>query len=297
MNTRPEFTLGPSPVRQNTTTMPVTSRSEGTILSNRSDYRSTAEVVQLRKVAGRPHGGSSMTPPAPAPDPVETPPSHYQCSHDDEVGFWNKVAGAWVMGFLATAALFLALPFFQLIATVGNQATEITTIDLSKPPPPPPPAEKAPPPEKEEKKDQPELKQEQPKLSLAQLELALNPGMGDASGGGDFSMSDFQVNAMEELEYIFEISEVDRIPQPIYRVAPVYPYEMKQSGVSGSVEVLFVSGSDGRVKRVSIKSSTHREFEDSAVRAIREWRFEPGMKDGKPVSVRMLIPFNFNVKN
>ena len=102
---------------------------------------------------------------------------------------------------------------------------------------------------------------------------------------------------MEELEYIFDISEVDRIPQPVYRVAPVYPYEMKQAGVSGSVEVLFVCGADGRVKRVSIKSSTHREFEDSAIRAIRDWRFEPGMKDGKPVNVRMLIPFNFNVRN
>jgi protein TonB len=277
--------------------MPVTSRSDGTFLSNRSDYRSTAEAVHLRKVGGGSQGGPSMTPPAPAPEEVEATPKHYQCSHDDEIGFWSKVAGAWVFGFLATVGLFLALPFFQLIATVGNQMTEITTLDLSKPPPPPPPAEKAPPPEKEEKKDQPELKQEQPRLSLAQLELALNPGMGDASAGGDFSMSDFQVNAMEELEFIFDISEVDRIPQPIYRVAPVFPYEMKQAGVSGSVEVLFVCGADGKVKRVSVKSSTHREFEDSAIRAIREWRFEPGMKDGSPVNVRMLIPFNFNVRN
>jgi protein TonB len=200
------------------------------------------------------------------------------------------------MGFLATAGLFLALPFFQLISTVGNRSTEILAIDLSKAPPPPPPAEKLPPPQKEENREEPKLEHEQPKLTLAQLEMALNPGMGDASAGGDFSM-DFQVNAMEELEFIFELSEVDRIPQPIYRVAPVYPYEMKQAGISGAVSLLFVCTAEGRVRNVSVRSSTHREFEQSSIRALLEWRFEPGMKDGKPVNVRMLLPFNFNVKD
>ena len=204
------------------------------------------------------------------------------------------MAGGWVLGFLATAGLFLALPFFQLISTVGTHDIGIVSIDMSKPPPPAPPVEKPPPPKKEDKTEKPELRKELPKLTLSQLELALNPGMGDATAGGDFSM-DFQVHAMEELEMIFELSEVDRIPQPIYRVAPVFPYEMKQAGISGAVTLLFICDSQGRVKQVRIRSSSHREFDQAAINAVRQWKFEPGMKDGQPVNVRMLIPFRFTV--
>lgn len=206
------------------------------------------------------------------------------------------MVSAWVLGLVATIGLFLALPFFQLISTVGGPGGDIVSIDLSKAPPPPPPEQKAPPPEEKKEEKNPELKKEQPKLTLAQLELALNPGMGDASAGGDFSM-DFQVNSMEELELIFDISEVDRIPRPIFRVAPVFPYEMKQAGISGTVRLLFVCTAEGKVKRVRVQSSSHREFEEPAMQAVRGWRFEPGVKDGQPVNVRMLIPFNFNVND
>jgi protein TonB len=206
------------------------------------------------------------------------------------------MAGAWLLGLLATIGLFLALPFFQLISSVGDKSAAYISIDLSKPPPPAPPQEKAPPPEKKVQENKPELEREMPKLTLSQLELALNPGMGDAGSSGDFSMN-FQINAMDELAIVFELSEVDRIPRPIYRASPTYPYEMKQAGISGSVQLLFICDTEGRVKRIQVRSSTNREFETPAVNALREWRFEPGMKDGEPVNVRMLVPFNFNVKD
>lgn len=101
--------------------------------------------------------------------------------------------------------------------------------------------------------------------------------MGDATAGGDFSM-DFQVSAMEELEIVFELSEIDRIPQAIYRVAPAYPYEMKTAGITADVSLLFVCDTQGRVKRVQVKSSSHREFEQNAINALQQWKFEPGMK-------------------
>jgi protein TonB len=206
------------------------------------------------------------------------------------------MVGAWMLGFLATIGLFLPPPFFQLISTVGDEISNVDSIDLSKPPPPPLPTEQQPPPQKEETKKEPRLKQDYVKLTLAPLELALNPGMGDGTVGSDFSIN-FQVNAMAELGIVFELCEVDRIPQPIHRVAPIYPYEMKQAGVSGFVSLLFICDSKGRVKRVQVKSSSHMEFEKDVISAIRQWIFDPGMKDGQPVKVRMLIPFKFNLSD
>jgi len=296
MNMRFDFTHGRSPASRSTPLTSVAPQSKGpSYLNNRASYRSTVETTDF--MGGVSENGRGAT--------IEAPPSlpsqfaeresiiRYHSTHDSEEKFWNRMAGGWVLGFLATAGLFLALPFFQLISTVGTHDIGIVSIDMSKPPPPAPPVEKTPPPEKEEKTDNPELRREMPKLTLSQLELALNPGMGDATAGGDFSM-DFQVHAMEELEIIFELSEVDRIPQAIYRVAPVYPYEMKQKGINGEVSLFFVCDSQGRVKQVRIKSSSNREFDQPATNALCQWKFEPGMKDGQPVNVRMLIPFKFN---
>lgn len=294
MKLRPEFASGHSIGRPSTTATPATPRSKGRTPGHRSEYRSTGASVAPR-TTGITQTRSAPHPVRPSPGQDEPKPDRYRSSRDSDHRIWSRWAGSWVLGLLATIGLFLALPFFQLISTVGGPSTDLVSLEMSKAPPPPPPEQKTPPPEEKEEEKNPELKREQPKLTLAQLELALNPGMGDASAGGDFSM-DFQVNSMEELEFIFEISEVDRIPRPIFRVAPVFPYEMKQAGISGSVQLLFVCGADGKVKRISVRSSSHREFEQPAMQAIRGWRFEPGMKDGRPVNVRMLIPFNFNVQ-
>lgn len=60
-----------------------------------------------------------------------------------------------------------ALPFFQLNSTVGTHGIGIVSIDMSKPPPPAPPVEKPLPPKENDQKSEPELKQEQPKLTLS----------------------------------------------------------------------------------------------------------------------------------
>lgn len=255
----------------------------------------------LGELPGELNGGDDRIPAAalwPASDltserEMRTP---YESSYAAEASAWNHVTVAWVLGFVATAGLFFALPFFEMITTAGNQLSELVTVDLSKPPPPAPPIERTPPPETETERDEPELKKEQPMLTLSQLELALDPGMGDATGGGDFSM-DFQVHVMEELELIFELSEIDRIPQVIYRVAPVYPYELKNAGVSGSVSLMFICDTKGHVKNIKVRSSSHRAFLEPTIRALRGWRFEPGIKDGIPVNVRMVAPFQFNPAN
>ena len=37
-------------------------------------------------------------------------------------------------------------------------------------------------------------------------------------------------------------------------------------------------------------------LDDQAVKAIRQWQFEPGTKDGKPVAVQMEVEFTFKLK-
>lgn len=70
--------------------------------------------------------------------------------------------------------------------------------------------------------------------------------------------------------------------KPIKRVEPQYPPEAARAGTTGFVEVEFVVDPSGKVASVSVvNAKPTRTFEQSAVRAVKQWQFEPGGGKGK----------------
>lgn len=70
--------------------------------------------------------------------------------------------------------------------------------------------------------------------------------------------------------------------KPIKRVEPQYPPEAARSGTTGFVEVEFTVDAEGKVTSVSVvNAKPTRTFEQSAVRAVKQWKFEPGGGKGK----------------
>lgn len=197
-----------------------------------------------------------------------------------------------VSGLVCTFILFLMVVFTQKISGFDpKKIFDLKTAD-SMPPPPPPPIDPPKPPDVKEPEVKPELQQEQPKLNLAQLEAALNPGMGSAVG--DFSLN-LQGFAAEDLDRIFELTEIDRVPQAIYQAQPAYPFAMMRAGIEGTVRIRFVCDKDGRVVNPRVVRATRMEFEKPALDAIRQWRFEPGIKSGVRVAVNMELPVSFTL--
>jgi TonB family protein len=84
-------------------------------------------------------------------------------------------------------------------------------------------------------------------------------------------------------------------PRPIKLVQPVYPAAMKLAAIEGTVEVQFVIDTTGRVRDVSVVSTTHPAFADHAIACISNWRFAPGTKDGRVVNVRALQKLEFSM--
>ncbi len=72
--------------------------------------------------------------------------------------------------------------------------------------------------------------------------------------------------------------------RPIEQVQPMYPSPERSIGKQGWVQLSYVIGEDGRVIDPIIEDSHGGErFERSALRAVRNWRFEPATWDGEPV--------------
>ena len=70
--------------------------------------------------------------------------------------------------------------------------------------------------------------------------------------------------------------------KPIKRVEPTYPPEAARAGTTGFVEVEFTVDATGKVASVSVvNAKPARVFEQSAVRAVKQWEFAPGGGKGK----------------
>jgi protein TonB len=67
-------------------------------------------------------------------------------------------------------------------------------------------------------------------------------------------------------------------------------------GIEGIVKVRVLVGEDGRPQQVSIgKSSGDAGLDQSALDAVRDWRFEPARKDGVPVRAWAILPIEFKL--
>lgn len=87
----------------------------------------------------------------------------------------------------------------------------------------------------------------------------------------------------------------DRMPMPKQRVAPKFPFAMREAGITGRAEVLVVIDANGNVQNPTINKSTHPEFEAPALEAVQQWKFDAGQKAGKPVNTRIVIPIIFGL--
>lgn len=95
----------------------------------------------------------------------------------------------------------------------------------------------------------------------------------------------------------YAVSDVDVCPVPKTRVGPRYPEAARNRGEQAAVELSFVVSENGSVKNIRVERATGPEFAEAAISALKQWEFEPGLLDGKPVPVRMRLPFRFNLRN
>lgn len=203
--------------------------------------------------------------------------------------------GRWLLanllGVLVAALVFLALPFMQIVGNMRDKELEVRTVATTQPPPPPPVIEEPPPEEPPPPEDQPQMDDLPQEMSLGDLELSLNPG---GAGGGAKVLSDALASAVKNRAGdAFALSQLDQKPRPTYQPPPQYPSTLRRQQISGEVKIELVVDARGRVLNPRIVSSTNRAFEDPALDAVKQWRFEPGKRGGEPVPFKMLVPIRF----
>jgi bla regulator protein blaR1 len=87
-------------------------------------------------------------------------------------------------------------------------------------------------------------------------------------------------------------------PKLVYEVKPTYTPEAMQAKIQGRIRMEAVVREDGTVGDVAIIESLDKEhgLDEEAVDTMKQWRFEPGTKDGTPVNVRVEVEMTFTLK-
>jgi periplasmic protein TonB len=92
---------------------------------------------------------------------------------------------------------------------------------------------------------------------------------------------------------VYEIGQGVSAPVVVKEVKPQYSAEAMKAKIQGVVVVECVVMPDGVPSAVRVVRSLDPALDLEATKAVRQWRFKPGMKDGKPVPVLVTIELTF----
>jgi protein TonB len=136
----------------------------------------------------------------------------------------------------------------------------------------------------------PEKEPPPPELNLSQN---LRPDAGDSSFAAGFD-SAVELGGGPGLG---GLAAADTDAVPLVRVQPTYPMRAAQRGIEGWVEIEFTIGKSGTVKDpVVVGYEPSKIFNKAALQAIRKWKYNPKIEEGKAVErPGIIVRLRFNL--
>lgn len=87
--------------------------------------------------------------------------------------------------------------------------------------------------------------------------------------------------------------DLDAPLDPKARQTPIYPANLRESGVNGDAVIEFFVDERGAVQLPRVVSSSREEFGWAAAVAVAQWTFTPPRVHGSAVTVRVRLPVEF----
>jgi protein TonB len=104
------------------------------------------------------------------------------------------------------------------------------------------------------------------------------PGEGGGTGGG-----------------VFHVGGGVSPPRAIFQPEPEFSEEARKAKYQGVCTLRLIVGTDGRPSNIQVQGSLGMGLDEKAIEAVKNWRFEPAMKDGHPVRVEIAVEVDFHL--
>ena len=106
----------------------------------------------------------------------------------------------------------------------------------------------------------------------------VGPGRGGGIGGG-----------------VFRVGGGVSAPRALDTPDPEYSEEARKAKYQGTCVLWLIVGPDGKPRDIKVARDLGMGLDQKAIEAVRNWKFEPAMKDGKPVAVQINVEVNFRL--
>jgi TonB family protein len=104
------------------------------------------------------------------------------------------------------------------------------------------------------------------------------PGSGGGVGGG-----------------VFRVGGGVSAPVLLSKTEPEYSEEARKAKHQGTVMLYVQIDPSGHATNIKVVKSLGLGLDEKAIEAVQKWKFSPGKKDGKPVTVEATIEVNFRL--
>jgi TonB family protein len=104
------------------------------------------------------------------------------------------------------------------------------------------------------------------------------PGSGGGTGGG-----------------AYRIGGGVSAPAVLAKVEPEYSEEARKAKYQGTVVLYIEVDESGKPKNLRVVRPLGLGLDEKAIEAVSKWKFRPGLKDGKPVTVAATVEVNFRL--
>ncbi|EJO80124.1 energy transducer TonB [Leptospira interrogans] len=125
------------------------------------------------------------------------------------------------------------------------------------------------------------------------------PNVGEAADDGEFEVTDtikkkedLRIAGAQDAIISGATAPVDLTPN----ITPDYPNEARSAGITGTSTLEVIIAENGQVLRVrSVGKSLGFGLDEAAIEAFYKKRYSPSILEGKPITVKVLIPVRFSL--
>jgi TonB family protein len=112
--------------------------------------------------------------------------------------------------------------------------------------------------------------------------VGTGPGVGEGRGGGTGGG-------------LFHVGGGVSAPRAVFTPDPEYSEEARKAKYQGTCVLWLVVGPDGRPRDIKVSRTLGLGLDEKAIEAVKQWKFDPAMKDGKPVAVQISVEVTFHL--
>lgn len=112
--------------------------------------------------------------------------------------------------------------------------------------------------------------------------VGTGPGFGEGRGGGTGGG-------------VFRVGGGVSAPKAVYSPDPEYSEEARKAKYQGVCVLWLVVGPDGKPRDIKVARTLGLGLDEKAIEAVKTWRFDPAIKDGKPVAVQINVEVQFRL--